>query len=298
MSSLRSDPAGVGPVLVVRTRQSDHRLQAGTSYRLGRDPKSDIVVTDPRVSWRHAVLRHEQDTWILEDAGSTNGTFVEDRRVSRFAISAECVVRFGDPDDGPVVRCQPDQPVASRGGPPAAAEADDYRLSVDRRPTAVLPLPVRRLRIGRTPDNDLVLSDLGVSRHHAELRKSGNGQYEIADLGSHNGTFVNGQRVGSAALTEQDIVGIGPATFRLTGDELREYIDTGDVSLVAQDLVVQVSGGKVLLDHVSFPLAERCLLGIIGPSGAGKSTLLGALTGMRPADRGAVLYDNRDLYRD
>ena len=54
----------------------------------------------------------------------------------------------------------------------------------------------------------------------------------------------------------------------------------------------------MLLDHVSFPIGERCLVGIIGPSGAGKSTLLGALTGMRPADRGVVLYDNRDLYED
>ena len=52
----------------------------------------------------------------------------------------------------------------------------------------------------------------------------------------------------------------------------------------------------MLLDDVSFPLGERCLLGVIGPSGAGKSTLLGALTGMRPATAGSVLYDGRDLY--
>jgi ABC-type multidrug transport system ATPase subunit len=54
----------------------------------------------------------------------------------------------------------------------------------------------------------------------------------------------------------------------------------------------------VLLDHVSFPLGERCLLGVIGPSGAGKSTLLGALTGMSPAAEGSVLYDDRDLYKN
>ena len=52
----------------------------------------------------------------------------------------------------------------------------------------------------------------------------------------------------------------------------------------------------MLLDHVSFPIGERSLTAIIGPSGAGKTTLLGALTGMRPADEGTVLYDNRDLY--
>ena len=357
MSSLCYGPAGGGPALIVRTRQSEYTLTAGATYRIGRDPDSDIAVPDARVSWRHAVLRHEPEGWILEDAGSMNGTFVRGQRVGRCVITAECVVRIGDRDDGPVLRCEtvslPDRPPTVmagqflRGGtvaaavapagrvredrrmregnpPPAArvspvkpprgaspgpagpprrgpghvARPEDHRLSVDRRPTVVLPAPGRRLRIGRTSDNDLVLSDLTVSRHHAELRKAPTGRYGIVDLSSHNGTFVNGQKVASATLTENDIIGIGHSTFRLSGGQLRQHVDTGDVSLVAQDLVVQVGGGKVLLDHVSFPIAERCLVGIIGPSGAGKSTLLGALTGMRPADRGVVLYDNRDLYKD
>ncbi len=154
------------------------------------------------------------------------------------------------------------------------------------------------MQIGRTPDNELVLSDLDVSRHHAELRRSMTGSYEIVDLGSHNGTYVNGQRVTSKTLTEQDLIGIGHSTFRLKDGELVQFVDDGEVTFSAQDLVVTVGGGKVLLDHVTFPIPERCLLGVIGPSGAGKSTLLGALTGMRPADTGTVLYDNRDLYRD
>ena len=107
MSSLRSGPAGAGLVLVVRTRQSDHRLQAGSSYRLGRDPGSDIVLSDARVSWHHATLRHEQDNWILEDVGSTNGTFIGTQRVDRVTISSDCVIRVGNPEDGPVLRCEP-----------------------------------------------------------------------------------------------------------------------------------------------------------------------------------------------
>ncbi len=160
-----------------------------------------------------------------------------------------------------------------------------------------MPLPAKAMRIGRIPDNDLVLSDLNVSRHHAELRKSPAGSYEIVDLGSHNGTFVNGQRVTSQVLTEQDIVSIGSSTFRLTGGELRQFVDDGNITFTAQELVVK-AGSKVLLDHVTFPIPEKCLLGVIGPSGAGKSTLLGALTGMRPATTGTVLYDNRDLYQN
>jgi ABC-type multidrug transport system ATPase subunit len=190
----------------------------------------------------------------------------------------------------------PRHAAASAAPPQAPAVPPDLLPSVDRRPTARMPLPAKAMRIGRVPDNDLVLSDLNVSRHHAELRKSQTGSYEIVDLGSHNGTFVNGQKVTSQMLGEQDIVSIGNSTFRLKGGELRQYVDEGNISFTAQDLVVTVGGGKVLLDHVSFPIPEKCLLAVIGPSGAGKSTLLGALTGMRPADTGTVLYDNRDLY--
>ena len=363
-------------------------MQAGTTYHIGRDPKSDIVMTDSRVSWRHGVLRVDGDTWIIEDLGSTNGTFLGLQRLDRIEISAECVVRLGNPDDGPVLRCVPQVPAAAAGqvgsppadhpetalsappappareavprpdpeplwppvpqaGPgspaggvsarpyppepqpaprppepaprdrfapperehaprhamPAAAAqsaqpiAPDLLPSVDRRPTARMPLPAKAMRIGRVPDNDLVLSDLNVSRHHAELRKSPTGSYEIVDLGSHNGTFVNGQRVSSQLLTEQDIVSIGSSTFRLKDGELRQFVDDGNITFNAQDLVVK-AGSKVLLDHVTFPIPEKCLLGVIGPSGAGKSTLLGALTGMRPATTGTVLYDNRDLYRN
>ena len=53
-----------------------------------------------------------------------------------------------------------------------------------------------------------------------------------------------------------------------------------------------------MLDDVGFTLRERTLLAVVGPSGAGKSTLLKALTGLRPAGQGTVLYDGRDLYAD
>ena len=123
------------------------------------------------------------------------------------------------------------------------------------------------MRIGRAADNDLVLSDLTTSGHHAELRKTGDGKYQIVDLGSHNGTFVNGQPVTSATLTEKDIVSIGPATFRLVDGTLREYIDTGDVSLVAA--IAELHGGTVTIDSrdkggfaiiVAIPLAPEAVL--------------------------------------
>ena len=122
------------PDLEVRTRREVHQMQAGTTYRIGRDPKSDIVMTDSRVSWRHGVLWVDGDTWIIEDLGSTNGTFLGLQRLDRIEISAECVVRLGNPDDGPVLRCVPQVPAA------AAGQVGSPRPTIRKRPFRPLPL--------------------------------------------------------------------------------------------------------------------------------------------------------------
>jgi predicted ester cyclase len=95
------------------------------------------------------------------------------------------------------------------------------------------PRPAKTIRIGRVPDNDIVLADLDVSRHHAELRRNPDGSFEITDLGSHGGTYVNGERITRTMLTEQDIIRIGHATFRLSGGELRQHADERPASLPA-----------------------------------------------------------------
>src|SRR5260221_10747695 len=94
-----------GSVLLVRTPDAERSLSAGRSYYIGRDPQSDIVLNDSRVSWRHAVLRQDGSTWLLEDVGSTNGTFQGRDRVQRVAIAGSCAVRLGHPDDGPAMSC-------------------------------------------------------------------------------------------------------------------------------------------------------------------------------------------------
>ena len=62
------------PVLMVSAGGLDRLLTAGASYRLGRDPSSDIVFDDPRVSWQHAVLRLDQGEWVLADTGARTGS--------------------------------------------------------------------------------------------------------------------------------------------------------------------------------------------------------------------------------
>ncbi|WP_330229145.1 FHA domain-containing protein [Nocardia sp. NBC_00508] len=312
------------PVLVVQTRERVYRLRAGGAYNVGRDPEADIVVADPRVSSVHAVLERGSGGWEIEDAGSLNGTFFEGHRVGRMVIDHDETFQLGHAVDGEQLACSVEAPPGHEsdgeiGGDTMVVPDPGYNLDEEATVTKFEPGLPRRvsrsappaahagtvvritsptLRIGRAADNDLVVHDLMVSRYHAELRTIGPGRYRIVDLDSHNGTYVNGSRVDAADLSESDLISMGHTTARLVGDELRETVDTGDVSVSVQSLIVRTPEGKVLLDEVSFPIPERSLVGVIGPSGAGKSTLLGAVTGLRPATEGTVRYDRRDLYTD
>ena len=67
--------------------------------------------------------------------------------------------------------------------------------------------------IGRSPECDVFLDDVTVSRRHAELQRTGE-TFTIRDLGSLNGTYVNRQRIESATLEDDDEVQIGK--YRLT----------------------------------------------------------------------------------
>jgi hypothetical protein len=71
-----------------------------------------------------------------------------------------------------------------------------------------------RLRIGRASDNDLVLNHDSVSRHHAEVRRE-RGRFFIADLGSTNGTRVNGQPIGETLLAPGALVHVGAVALQL-----------------------------------------------------------------------------------
>jgi len=152
------------------------------------------------------------------------------------------------------------------------------------------------IRIGRDADNDIVLPDFWVSRKHAEVRKIVS-EHHLVDLNSSNGLHHNGRRVPRGLLAPGDRFSIGRHEFLFDGLHLYQHDDQGPTSIIADDITVEI-GKSVLLDDVSFALRHGTLLGIVGPSGCGKSTLLKAMTGIRPATRGKLLYDGKDLYEN
>ncbi|MGW2634202.1 FHA domain-containing protein [Streptomyces chattanoogensis] len=353
------------PELVLELNGRTWTLDPSRSYNVGRDPQGDMVLDDARVSWRHATVRWAGRSWIIEDQGSTNGTYVQGQRIHQTEIGPGSVVHLGNATSGPRISLSAAAPAAGAvGAQPSAAQQQGWQAPPahqapghqapaqqrpapqgwqappqaqqqpyippqqaappqqpgpqqrpaqnaggpapqahgDRSPTTFHRLDQGRvMRIGRALENELVVSDLQVSRHHAEFRATPDGRFEIHDLGSHNGTYINGQPVpksGKAPVGPNDIIGVGHSTFRLVGDRLEEFVDTGEVSFSARHLTVTVDGGKQILKDVSFGVPEKSLIAVIGPSGSGKSTLLKALTGYRPANQGDVLYDNRNLYKE
>jgi pSer/pThr/pTyr-binding forkhead associated (FHA) protein len=76
-----------------------------------------------------------------------------------------------------------------------------------------VPLDTAARILGRAGDSDVLLDDVTVSPHHAQIRRTEDGGLEVRDLGSVNGTYVNGRRTDCCTLADGDELRIG--AFRL-----------------------------------------------------------------------------------
>lgn len=94
-------------------------------------------------------------------------------------------------------------PAGGAAGQPQQAYL--YDITNDR----AFPLDGRVMIIGRESRNDIVIPDINVSRQHAEIRREATGAWVISDLGSTNGTFVNGRQIKSTPLQDADRLTLG-----------------------------------------------------------------------------------------
>jgi hypothetical protein len=85
-----------------------------------------------------------------------------------------------------------------------------------------IPHPIRSaaFRIGRMMDNDLVVDDTSVSRHHAEVRRRRDGSFEVLDLNSMNGVFINGKKVRESKLNDDDLLDVGDIRMRFSAENV------------------------------------------------------------------------------
>jgi pSer/pThr/pTyr-binding forkhead associated (FHA) protein len=197
----------------------------GETMSIGRAKSSDLVLADSQVSRRHAEIVREGPDFVLVDLDSPNGMFLGEERakIARHTLRDGDSIRIGHDLLQVTVAVPHDE------------DATELRRDADPESTATVLRPRRnglvlkvvsgpdqgkvftpdknRVEIGRRPDCDVRLSDPGVSRLHATIRRDG-GRYAIYDENSANGLETgNAQRVFFAELHDGMV-------FRLSETEI------------------------------------------------------------------------------
>ncbi|MBM7773251.1 ABC-type multidrug transport system ATPase subunit [Actinokineospora baliensis] len=247
--------------LVVTSGARRWAFAPGVVVRIGRAPTCEVVVDDPAVSREHLLAEYDGG-WVVRDRSSSGGTSLRGERVSRFTVGQETVVRLAD--------------------------AVEVVLHVGER------APGGEVRIGRAPDNDIVLVDPMVSRRHAAARRSGD-DWLVTDLGGRNPTLLNGAAItGSTLARVGDTLTLGSSEVVVAEHGLSQ-VPRSAHHLVVDDVTLSLPDGRNLLSGVSLDIAPGEFVAVVGPSGAGKSTLLKVMTGDLAPSAGRVTYDGTDM---
>lgn len=114
----------------------------GQTAVIGSDPNATMTVARPGISRRHATVKNDGATWVVQDAASRNGTYHQGARIESLDIAGQTTIRLGHPTDGPLVELAPTE---SQPAPaPAAAVAATRVVPRQQPPSEPAPIPAAR----------------------------------------------------------------------------------------------------------------------------------------------------------
>jgi ABC-type multidrug transport system ATPase subunit/pSer/pThr/pTyr-binding forkhead associated (FHA) protein len=262
---------------------------SGENVVVGRAAEADLILSHPEVSRRHCRILWNGENWLVEDLGSQRGTAVNGNR-----ISGRTTLKSGDQIQiGPVILAFGG--VADESSSSSDSTNPPGSVLYKKAPAEVIPLS-SGLVFGRTDEVDVLLNDPVVSRRHATIQGGPKG-FRLLDLHSKSGSFVNGRRFDEHELVIGDQIQFGPFFFIYDGKQLIRVRRLSVGRIIATGLTKKGDAGPIL-KHAGFIAEPGQFIGILGPSGAGKTTLLNALSGLRPAESGKILFDQTDLYKN
>ena len=262
---------------------------------IGRSTTAQICLNNTVISSQHAQLIFDANGNLhIIDLSSSNGTFLNDRKIEPgvpYQIRSTDILKFSN-HSGVQLVFDPDKYEKAQDKPSSSASnAGGKNFST----TNILGKfgSKRIITVGRNSDCDVVLSHESISRNHATIEKKGENDFVIADLGSLNGTYVNGRRVvGTMKVSQNDNIIIGRFQLSLSG-KVKDL--TQEVAIRTERIIKQFENGKIGLNECSFEIPAKTLLAVMGPSGCGKSTLLKALNGDSPPSSGRVFISGLEL---
>jgi pSer/pThr/pTyr-binding forkhead associated (FHA) protein len=200
-----------------RLKGRQYRLEGGVSS-IGRAEENPVgLFGDSAVQARHAVIERRGNDYMLRGLAIADGTFLNGERIESATLHDGDRIRIGAYELGFHLRGAGPS-VRTASGPsrifaePQLASSNGNAVLVDASGRSFPVQPGKETKIGRATDNDIVLGDSSVSRHHAAIESS-NGSFRLRDLGSQNGTFVRGERINEAPLRNGDAVRVGDASF-------------------------------------------------------------------------------------
>jgi len=205
---------------------------------IGRED-ADLVLTDPAVSRWHARIFKEKASWWIEDLGSTNGTFLNKKRIQRAELThldeielGQTLIVFSEygeqkevmPEDlsGERDQLRDETRITSPEPESPLPRGREFYLELMSTSQRARSYKINRspFIIGRSQDADLVLEDNEVSRKHAMIEVFGKENVYISDLASANGTYLNGVRIRSTRLKHNDIIRLGRCVLKFVVKDL------------------------------------------------------------------------------
>jgi len=181
-------------------------FRLGDVSRLGRDPGIEVYIPYQGLSRLHATITFASGTFWLEDAGSTNGTALNGRRIKKERLYNLDIISLGSNVDLVfLARSSEDS-----GQLPTVRGVVYARLVAQNGPEigAIQEIPKGTLTIGRSAACNVVIESPAISKMHARFERTAN-QLVLTDLGSSNGSFINSVRIASSALADGDVVVFG-----------------------------------------------------------------------------------------
>jgi pSer/pThr/pTyr-binding forkhead associated (FHA) protein len=266
-----------------------------TEVVVGRSSSAQICLNNNVISSQHAQLIFDaNNNLFVIDMNSSNGTYINDRRIESgvpYQVRPTDKLYFSGPSGVELVFNPDNFEMANNQRSTSAKNTGDNNFST----TNILEKfnSKNLLTVGRNTECDVFLGHQSISRNHATIQKKGNNEFIITDLGSLNGTYVNGRRVnGSMKVVQDDIIIIGRFQLSLSG-KIKDL--TQEVAIRTERIIKQFDNGKIGLHECSFEIPSKSLMAVMGPSGCGKSTLLKALNGDSPPSSGQVFISGLEL---